>query len=78
MLPIEDATLLELKLKWLHVRILHAVFTNEMQYFLESYNNHHNCYHCFHGCWVAASIKLCFGIDGLGIPSYVAALADAG
>ena len=53
-------------------------FTNEIQDLLEFNGNHHNCCHCLHGCWVAASIKLCFGIDGLGIPYYFTDLADAG
>ena len=57
-LPIEDATLLELNPKLLHMRTLHEVFTNEISYILESYSNHHKCCCCFHGWWVVAPIKL--------------------
>ena len=33
-------------------------FMHEIPYLLESYSDHHNCCHCFHGCWVVVLTKL--------------------
>ena len=77
-LPIEDATLLELKLKILHMRTLHEVFYN-MKY--NTYWNHTVIITIAvvasmdGGLWPLSS---CRGIDGLGIPYYFVALVDAG